>query len=292
MGYSDSAIGARVKRGEWITVRRGVYRSGIGPITNLQQIMAAVLTLGPRAVASHRAAAFLHQLDGIDDPVVELSVAGPCSSPAGMTIHRVRDLSACDLTQVQRIPATTVTRCLVDLGAVVKEEVVELALEDALRKRVTTIPRLEWRIEELCRQGRRGCRSLKRVLARRDPKAQPTESALEGRLERLLRAYGLPAPVRQFEVRDNGKVVARLDFAFPEQRIAIEADSYRWHSGRIPWERELNRRNELQRRGWFVIHITHRQIRDQPARVIENILDALASRNHPGIPQSLFDFSE
>ena len=107
-----------------------------------------------------------------------------------------------------------------------------------------------------------------------------------------MRSHQLPVPVRQYEIRDGRKVIARLDFAFPEQRIAVEADSYRWHSGRIPWERELNRRNELRRRGWLVIHVTDRQMRERPSRVIGDVREALAARNHPAITQSLFPSTE
>ncbi len=103
-----------------------------------------------------------------------------------------------------------------------------------------------------------------------------------------MRVHKLPAVIRQFEIRDKGDVVARVDFAFPEQRIAIEADGYRWHSGRVAWERDLDRRMELQRRGWLVIHVTDRQMRDRPARVIEDIRDALASRHHPAFTPTLF----
>ena len=289
LGYSQSAIARKLRSGEWIPVYRGIYRPAIAPTSPFQAVMAAALAAGPGAVASHRAAAFLLQLEGVDDPVAELSVTGSSRSvPEGITVHVVTELPPCDLTVVRRIPTTNATRTLLDLGASVKDEAVELALEDALRRGLTTTARLNWRIAELCRQGRRGCGALKRVLEARGQQREPTASALESRVARLMRKHGLPTPVRQYEIRDHRRVVARLDFAFPDQRVAVEADSYRWHSGRIPWERELNRRNELQRRGWLVIHVTDRQMRERPSRIVEDIQNALATRDHPATPPRLF----
>ena len=43
----------------------------------------------------------------------------------------------------------------------------------------------------------------------------------------------LPMPVFQYEVRHDGRFVARVDAAYPEQRIAIEYDSYEYHLGTV-----------------------------------------------------------
>jgi hypothetical protein len=48
---------------------------------------------------------------------------------------------------------------------------------------------------------------------------------METLLARALRQNGLPAPVPQFEIFDQGRFVARVDFAYPDERIVIEYDS-------------------------------------------------------------------
>jgi len=62
-----------------------------------------------------------------------------------------------------------------------------------------------------------------------------------------------------------------VDFAFPEARVAIEADGYRWHSGRARWERDLARRNSLTALGWRIVHVTWADLTQDPATLIARI---------------------
>ena len=55
------------------------------------------------------------------------------------------------------------------------------------------------------------------------------ESPQETRVRLLMARGGLPAPVAQFVVRDARGFVARVDFAWPERRVAVEYDGV-WHA--------------------------------------------------------------
>jgi very-short-patch-repair endonuclease len=57
------------------------------------------------------------------------------------------------------------------------------------------------------------------------------ESQQETRLRLLLHGSKLPRPVAQFSVYDDVGFVARVDFAWPEQRVAVEYEG-RWHGER------------------------------------------------------------
>ena len=220
----------------------------------------------------------LLSLDGVEPDTVEMTAPlGRRSSLEGVLVHRTRSLPACDVAVVCRIPSTNASRTLLDLGAVVDEEILELALEDALRRGLTSLPRLEWRISQLCKKGRAGCLPLRRLLDERRANA-PTESALETKLARLIRKSDLPQPDRQYQVPAPSGQVMRVDFAYPREKVAVEADGYRWHSGRRDWERELRRRNDLQGRGWAVLHVTSADLRNSPDTVLENIRAALRAR--------------
>jgi very-short-patch-repair endonuclease len=81
--------------------------------------------------------------------------------------------------------------------------------------------------------------------------------------------------VCQHEVREGGRVLARVDFAYPDLRIAIEVDGYRWHSGRARWERDLGRRNDLTALGWRVVHVTSSDLAHRPDRIVRMIAQAL-----------------
>ena len=83
-------------------------------------------------------------------------------------------------------------------------------------------------------------------------------------------------PARQYEIRTD-RLVARVDLAYPEARLAIEVDGYRHHSGRRAFDRDRERDNELKALGWQVIRITHRLIRD-PSGFIEVVRTYLDDR--------------
>jgi len=70
---------------------------------------------------------------------------------------------------------------------------------------------------------------------------------------RVIHACGLPPPRAQFEVRENGILIARLDAAYPDLRIGIEADGYEWHSAPPDWLRDRRRQNALVSRDWTIL---------------------------------------
>ena len=106
----------------------------------------------------------------------------------------------------------------------------------------------------------------------------PTDSALETRLSRLLRRHRLPQPQRQVEVRDERGFIGRLDFAYPELMIAIEVQSYRWHSSRAAWGKDMERLNRLQALGWIVIQVTYEDLDRRSAEVAQRIRAAIDLR--------------
>jgi len=94
-------------------------------------------------------------------------------------------------------------------------------------------------------------------------------------VRRLLKQAGLPDPAPQWEVRERGRLLARVDLAYPETKVAIEADGYRFHSGRLAWHRDLARRNTLTSRGWQVLHVTWEDLTSRQDAVVSEIRAAL-----------------
>jgi hypothetical protein len=84
-----------------------------------------------------------------------------------------------------------------------------------------------------------------------------SESPLETRIHRVLRDSGLPLPSLQYEVVHHGKLVARVDFAWPSLRVAVECESYEWHSDRKAWHSDTVRFNALAALGWIVVRATN-----------------------------------
>ena len=62
-----------------------------------------------------------------------------------------------------------------------------------------------------------------------------------------------------------------MDFAYPERRLALEADGFRYHTRRDDWKRERTRQNALMRLGWVVYRITWDDTFSGRARVINDV---------------------
>jgi very-short-patch-repair endonuclease len=273
LGLTKRIVERRVAARRWERLYRGVYRLNGVPGSWHQMLLAACLAMGDGAAASHRAAAALWRLAGFEPGAIEICVPrGRRPNPRGTIVHQL-ELLAIDVTIVEAIPTTTPARTLIDLAAVAPADLVEEALDDALRRGLVTLPRLRWRLGEL--GPRRGARTIRRLLDARANDDRRPQSVLETRLMRLFQRAGLPTPACQHEIRHRGRLIAVVDFAYPGQLLAIEADGYRWHSGRARWQRDLARRNELTRLGWHVIHVTAEDLHRRPEVVVATVASAL-----------------
>lgn len=196
-GWRDSQIRSWVRRGLLIRDLPQVYRVIGHPRTRKQQVMTAVKWGGSDALAYGRCAAWLWSLDGYDRWKGEIEIVVPRGRPPknGIVVHRRRYKSA-DRWLVDRIPVTSVGRTLFDLGSKDPLEKVELALEDGLRKRLVTIPRLQWELHVEMGCGKRGAKILRRLLDGRPDAYRPTGSALEVRTRRALIGEGFPPPTK------------------------------------------------------------------------------------------------
>jgi hypothetical protein len=101
-----------------------------------------------------------------------------------------------------------------------------------------------------------------------------TESPQETRLRLLIGRSGLPQPVAQYRVRHDGRVVARVDFAWPDRKVALEYDGL-WHAEDGQFANDRARLNRLREAGWTVVFVTAADMY-QPARLVARIAAALA----------------
>ena len=275
-GLSVAAIDWHVRSGEWERLHPSVYRLRGAPARWPQPLMAAILWGGPRAVVSHRSAAALWELDGIEPGVVELTTTGSRSdTPPGVILHRTRTLPRSSFGYLGAFRVTGVVRTLIDLGAVVDAAAVEAAMESAIRRRPEMLAGLQDALADVGRKGRGGVGALRVILARRNPAAAPTEGVFETLLLRALIRARLPLPVRQYEVRDGDQVLARIDFAWPDRQVGLEADGYWCHSGRARWQRDLERGNALSVLRWQMLHVSWDDLHERPDHVAMLVRRAL-----------------
>jgi very-short-patch-repair endonuclease len=236
--------------------------------------MTATLHWGKGASVSHRSAAALWTLTGFEPGTLELTIPRSRKGRGPGIVHG-NLLLPVDMTVVQAIPVTTAARTLIDVAPFAPEDRLEEALDDALYRGLFSIPRLRWRLGELARSGRPGVVVIRKLLDARSPSERLLQSVFERRLLRLFRRAGLPEPVLQYEVRYQGRLIAIVDFAYPDARLAIEADGEAWHSGHFRRRRDRTRGNRLTALGWRVIHITWEDLMRRPETIVEMVRKAL-----------------
>jgi len=97
--------------------------------------------------------------------------------------------------------------------------------------------------------------------------ASKVMSKLEDTLSWQIKVAGLPPPEREF--RFDSKRRWRLDFAWPEQRMAVEVDGGMWirgaHNRPLRIAADHEKRNHLTLAGWRVLVFTGDQVKSGAA---------------------------
>lgn len=271
---SRRQVERRIESGSLVVVHRGVYRVVGAERSFDQDAMAACLATG--GIASHRCAAALWGLRGCEPGVIEVTVVGRRHPEVpGVIAHSAAALARVDRTHRRAIPVTAPARTLLDLAAVSESAKVESALEDGVHRGLVSQGWAERTLQRAGGRGRAGTAALRGLLAERAPGQAATESVLEDEIVRLLRHAGLPPPVRQFEIAVPGGKSVRIDLAYPEARLAIEAQSMAWHAGRADLQRDCDKQNLLARLGWRLLTFTWQDARTRPTSLVATVDRAL-----------------
>jgi len=136
-GLSERAIAHRVRSGWLIPRHRGVYQ--VGPVAApLAAEMAAVLACGPKAVVSHRSAAFLWGLRARHDGPVDVTLLDARGQQrAGIRMHYTRPRAG-EVIRRHGIPVTSPARTLLDLTSSLPDRDLARAIEEARVQRLVT----------------------------------------------------------------------------------------------------------------------------------------------------------
>jgi very-short-patch-repair endonuclease len=243
-------------------------------------VLAACWAGGADAQASGRTGAELYRVPGGSfDPIQIRCRRWNRAQHPGIEVHETNALTGADRAVVDGIPVASIERVLLDLAAE-SAAAAEAALDDALRRRLTTLTRLDGMLRRLSRQGRPGLRPLRRLVqARLMAASRPTESVAETRVLRVLQRAGLPDPVTQHPVPTRAGASLRVDFAYVDHRIAIEYDSDEFHTGRVATERDARRRHALVAAGWLPIIATSHDLGNGADALVAAVRTALLDRS-------------
>lgn len=279
LGMTEAEIEHRLRRGYWQRLHPGVYLVGVSEPSWEQRARAAVLA-APGSVLSHRAAGRWWALDGLADEVVDLTIPHAGGARVqGAKVHRARSLSAPDVTVHSGVPITTVGRTLLDLGRYLGPRHLEIALESALRRGITSADALaglaagsDARVP--------GVKVLRAVLVGREP-GRPAGSAAEVEFALALRIGGAPPGERQYVLKLPQGTTYVLDRAWPDLKVAVEIDGFAFHSGRQQHSADLVRQNEIVRAGWTLLRYAPSQVAARPRAVAGEVIEVLEAARRP-----------
>jgi very-short-patch-repair endonuclease len=276
-GGTRQAAFDRLQRGTWHRADQGVYRLVGAPITWEQRLLAPILSARPHAevVASDLAAAALHGIPGYAR-ALELSTPRGLRRP-GMRVHSSNDIDRCHVVVRNGVPTTEISRTLLDLGRTVGDARLLRAIEWARREGATDWSALIATLARHARRGRGGIQRLRRVISANAHRDEITDSDFELLLLALLLESGLPEPVLHHRVYDRGRFVAEVDLAYPDRKVALEADGG-VHLEPEVRERDLQRQNDLILLGWTVLRFTYKRYATRPEVVVGETRAALGAQ--------------
>jgi very-short-patch-repair endonuclease len=270
----------RIASGRWRVTADAVYRLPGHADGFEASLWRAVLAM-EGAVVSHEAAARLHCLATFAVCRAVVTVPHGRAREGGVAVvHQSRRLPPDHRCTLRGLPVSTVVRTIVDLAGVCSRSRLEYVLDDAVAQGRVAVRDVAVCLDTLCGRGRPGAKLLRGVLARRLPGRAPPESRLENLLSRVLRDGGLPEPVRQYPFPGRRLGEGRVDAAYPEARLVIEADGRRWHTRVDDFERDRRRDNQAVLAGWHVLRFTWEDLRTRPEQVqttVRRVLDAYAA---------------
>lgn len=216
----------------------GVYRVGHRAPSVEARYLAAAWACGPGSRLRGTAAAHLLGLSRGAAPAPEVETPTE-RRIEGIRTRRSRSIDAQDTTSVRGIPVTTVARTLVDLAAVLGPGALARACHEAAIRYGNSPAQVEAVLKR--RPTAAGAGDLRRVLCGEVP---VTLSKLESGFLALLRRSGLPLP-------ETNRRAGRhwVDCRWPDRRLTVELDSYRYHHTRHAWEQDHNRERDARARG-------------------------------------------
>jgi hypothetical protein len=274
LGFSAEAIKHRIQKGRLHTVVRGVYAVGRPNLTREGRWVAAVLACGPEAVLSHRSAAALWGFGNEHPEYIDVSVRRTSEARIpGLRCHRRPSLPSNEVDLRLNIPLTRPIRTFLDLATVIGPKTLERAINEADKLEVIDADSLRRALDD--HPGEPGIRLLRHVLDKHTFRLSDDE------LERLFRplatAAGLPTPLTKHMVNKF-----EVDFFWPELRLVVETDGWRYHRTPSAQTRDALRFQVHVANSLTPLRFSHYQVKYEP-RHVEDILIKTATnlRGHP-----------
>ena len=283
LGLSPTQIHDRICRGMLRHVARGLYTLEGWPSTYEREVLV-VERRHPRAVAAGETAARLWPMPTFASAGLEfLSTSSRPPRYAGVIIRSTVLLPDADVVvRPDGIVLTSPGRTIFDLANRLDPKALAPVIERAVVSRLLTLTGAELVIDRLDTVGHRGSGELRILLRQLRAGGRFAMTDFERTVFALIENAGLPVPVRQHPLRSIDGRKINADLAYPELKIAIEADSRSWHSTEDDFQRDIDRDRVYAELGWCKVPVSKRDADQRPQdflRVLRRVLTArLAGR--------------
>ncbi len=272
-GVGRWSVDRMVAEGALRSVHTSVYMFVECPASPTALLVCLTTYLGPGAVATARSAAGVWRMKVAppDLPQILLPRRQRYAAVRDAEIHTTNRIAPVDSVVESGVPVTSAARTVIELAADMRGDI-DLGdlIISTVRRGLLSRSLLESRANELRRPGHAGPKRVLDALGRLAPGVELAESVLEDKFIGLIVGSDLGMPVMQHSVCVTGASY-RLDFAYPEVKLGIECDGYRWHSSPAQLDRDRTRKNSLQSIGWTVLSYTYSQIVDKGDSVVAEI---------------------
>ena len=268
-GFTNSAIGRRMRHGSLIPLYRGVYALGHAALVPRGRALAAQLACGPDAALALGDAGAHMGLGVSGGSLWHVVVPGPAMRRRpGIRVRRTSSLPPGEVVQDGPIRHTSLARTALDLAATGPERHVRRLLREAEIRRLFDLADL---YAVLARHpGAAGTRVLRAVLADLDPGAVGV--GLQEDVLEFVRARGIRVPETEVPFGPY-----RVDFLWRAEGVVGEADDFASHGIRSNFEHEKTRAAWFAARRIPVVPVTARRLARDPDGFERDLRDALGS---------------
>lgn len=274
-GLTRREIDGRIARSEWIRSYLGLYRQAGQAETWEQRVHAAMLWTS--GAASHHTAARLWRLDldvPDDAPIEVVTRMMRRHEAPDVVVHRSRTITRDDLTVRSGIRVTRLGRTLVHLAQVLAPNLLEVAVDSAIRNRDGVLPWLMKQLDANRLNGLKGTEALRHLVLVRE--RDTFDSKLEVLMKQLMESSGVPAPTHvHYPITDPFPM--NLDFVWEPQRVALQLFGLKDHGKRKRFDLDMHQLRELATRGWAVLPATWTDVHQRPKPLTDGIVQALAA---------------
>lgn len=271
-GLRGSQLTRWARAGVVARVAKGVYV--VGSARELPAPWTVTMTM--TAVLSYESAAAWWGVE-LPCPSPRIHVTVPRSrgrrrdTVRGVRLHRA-NLGSHDVVTVRGVPVTTPLRTALDIARHAPLDHAVSIIDGFLRAGLVRLTELEGALARAAGPGRV---RMMHVGMLADP---ASGSMLESLARVLLWRSQMCPPATQWRVAYSPtRWSGRLDFAWPELKVALECDGYEWHADRSQFERDRRRWSTLTRMGWLVGVVTWFDVTGDAAYVVALVGDLLAA---------------